>query len=215
MRLARSTGLGAGLLIVLLGIWGALIPFVGPYFNYGFTPDATWHFTLNRLWLDILPGVVAIVGGLGLIGASRRMSGAFWGWLALAAGVWFLIGPSISMFWGHAAPGVLASGIGAPLGGHDRAAAEALGFFYALGAAIAVPAAFAVGRFASRPALSERAPAGEGEPLREGERLREGEPLREPELAREPVVRRGAAIDSHRAAEREPAVSRGEPARRG
>ena len=67
MRLARSTGAGGGLLIVILGIWGIFIPFVGPYFHYGFSPDSAWHFSSNRLWLDILPGLAAVLGGLALI----------------------------------------------------------------------------------------------------------------------------------------------------
>ncbi|MHB8491541.1 MAG: hypothetical protein ACYDA6_04905 [Solirubrobacteraceae bacterium] len=41
-------------------------PVCGPYFNYGFTPNATWHFSLNRLWLDVLPGVAVALGGLRL-----------------------------------------------------------------------------------------------------------------------------------------------------
>ncbi|MHB1809296.1 MAG: hypothetical protein ACYCU0_08365 [Solirubrobacteraceae bacterium] len=211
MRLARSTGAGAGVLIILLGIWGALIPFVGPYFNYGFGPDVAWHFSTNRLWLDILPGAAAILGGLGLIGASRRVSGVTGGWVAIAAGAWFLVGPSMSMLWGHAAPGALHSGIGAPLGGHDRAAIEAIGFFYGLGAVIVALAAFASGRFASRPALATRAVAAGAQEGR-GER----EPLHEPALSREPVVRRGSSGNGGRAAGREeaPAVSPGEPARR-
>ena len=28
-----------GGLLMLLGAWGALVPFVGPYFGYAYTPD--------------------------------------------------------------------------------------------------------------------------------------------------------------------------------
>jgi hypothetical protein len=184
MRVARSTGAGAGLLIVLLGLWGALVPFFGPYFHYGFAPDATWHYTTNRLWLDILPGAAAVLGGLWLISASRRSSGVLGGWLALAAGAWFVVGPSIAMLWGHASPGTLLSGVGAPLGGHDRAAIEAIGFFYGAGALIICFAAFAVGRFASRPALAVEAGTATDSPASQSERLRE------PAYSREPVLRR-------------------------
>ena len=38
LRVRRSRGALSGLLLVLLGIWGALIPFVGPYFHYAYTP---------------------------------------------------------------------------------------------------------------------------------------------------------------------------------
>ena len=40
MRVARSRGAVSGFLLVLLGLWGALIPFVGPYFDLTYTPDA-------------------------------------------------------------------------------------------------------------------------------------------------------------------------------
>ena len=86
MRIARSTGAVSGLLIALLGIWGALIPFVGPYFDYSFGTNSTWHYTADRLWLNILPGALAVVAGIMLMTASRRHYGALGGWLAVTAG---------------------------------------------------------------------------------------------------------------------------------
>jgi len=99
MRLARSTGAVSGLLIVLLGIWGALVPFVGPYFDYSFGTNSTWHYTTDRLWLDILPGVTAVVGGLLIFFAATRVAGAVGGWLAVLAGAWFAVGPAVSLTW--------------------------------------------------------------------------------------------------------------------
>ncbi len=153
MRLSRTTGASAGLTVVLLGVWAGLIPFIGPYFNYGFQPESAWHFTLDRLWLDILPAAAAVLGGLVMIAAGRRGKGVLGCWLALVGGAWLLLGPSTSMFWQHPAPGTLISGIGAPIGGHDRAAAEMIGFFYGSGALIAVLSAFAAAKFLYRPAL--------------------------------------------------------------
>jgi hypothetical protein len=150
MRLPRTTGALSGILIIVLGVWGALIPFVGPYFHYAFGSYSKWHFTTNRLWLDILPGVLAVIGGFMLLTSSRRSSGIIGGWLAIAAGAWFAIGPTISLWW-HAA----GNPIGAPVGGHVRQSLELLGYFYGLGVAIAVLAAFATGRFVSRPRLAE------------------------------------------------------------
>jgi hypothetical protein len=152
MRLPRSTGAVSGILIVLLGLWGALIPFVGPYFDYSFGTNASWHYTSDRLWLDIIPGAVAVLGGLLLLASYTRMRGAFGGWLAAIAGAWFAIGPAISLTWEHGR-----GPIGAPLGGTTRQALELLGYFYGLGALIVALAAFAVGRFASRPHLAEDA----------------------------------------------------------
>ena len=188
MRLARSTGVAAGIALVILGLWGALIPFVGPYFNYGYSPNASWHFTTNRLWLDILPGAAAALGGILLIASARRGGGVIAGWLALAAGVWFVVGPSFCLLWAHAPAGPLYSGIGTPIGGHDRAAAEAIGFFYAVGALAIAVSAFAITRFMHRApaqsdtALSYRAPSA---PARGGEGE---EPPRRERIAREPVT---------------------------
>jgi hypothetical protein len=150
MRLPRTTGALTGLLIVLLGVWGALIPFVGPYFHYAFGNYDAWHYTANRLWLDILPGAAAVLGGLLLLTSSRRTSGILGGWLAIAAGAWFAIGPSVSLIWHKAG-----NPIGSPTGGHLRQAVELLGYFYGLGVLIAVLAAFASGRFVSRPRVAE------------------------------------------------------------
>lgn len=160
MRLSRTTGAGAGLLVLVLGLWAGFSPFVGPYFHYGFSPDATWHFTLDRLWLNILPAAAVVLGGLLMIGAVTRASGVFGSWLALVGGVWLLLGPSASLLWGHTAPGVLQSGIGTPLGGHDRVAAEMIGVFYGVGALITMISAFALGRFALAAPLAADAAVG-------------------------------------------------------
>ena len=150
MRLPRTTGALAGALIVVLGVWGALIPFVGPYFHYAFGNYDAWYYTTNRLWLDIVPGALAVLGGLWLLRSSRRTSGVLGGWLALAAGAWFAIGPSASLLWHRAG-----NPIGTPTGGHVRQAVEWLGYFHALGVLIAALAAFAMGRFVSRPRVAE------------------------------------------------------------
>ena len=149
-RLARSTGAMGGLIVIVLGLWGALIPFVGPYFGYGFGSHAAWHYTDNRLWLDILPGALAVLAGAMMLGAATRRGGLLAGWFGLAAGAWFLIGPSVAITWEHGAAGP----IGAPLGGHTRQMLEYVGFFYGAGGLIVALVAFASGRFVSRPLLA-------------------------------------------------------------
>jgi hypothetical protein len=151
-RLPRTTGALSGLLVIVLGIWGALIPFVGPYFHYAFGSFQTWHYTSERLWLCIIPGAVAVIGGLMLLRSSHRSSGLLGGWLAVAAGAWFAVGPTLSLLWHHAG-----DPIGAPMGGHTRQALEWLGYFTGLGVAIAALAAFAMGRYFSRPRVVEEA----------------------------------------------------------
>lgn len=156
MRLARSTGAVSGLLIVLLGTWAALIPFVGPYFDYSFGTNATWHYTSDRLLLDILPGALAVLGGLLLIVAGTRKAGIFGGWLAVLAGGWLVVGPSVSLTWESGT-----GPIGRPLFGSTRQMLELVGYFYGAGALIIALSAFAVGRFASRPhLLTEEAAVG-------------------------------------------------------
>ena len=163
-RLPRSTGALSGLLVILLGIWGALIPFVGPYFHYAFGSFQTWHYTSQRLWLCIIPGAVAVIGGLMLLRSSHRWSGLLGGWLAMAAGAWFAIGPTISLLWHHAG-----NPIGAPMGGSTRQALELFGYFQGLGVVIVGLAAFAMGRYFSRPRVIEEAAVPADEAIAAGE----------------------------------------------
>jgi len=148
MRISRSTGAFSGLLLVVLGIWGGLVPFIGPYFHYSFGSTATWHFTTNRLWLDVLPGVAVVLGGLGLMRAGHRISGGTASWIAIVGGAWFAVGPAVSLLWEHSS-----GPIGAPLYGSTRRMLELVGYFYGLGALVVALAAFALGRFVTKPAL--------------------------------------------------------------
>jgi hypothetical protein len=188
MRMARSTGALSGLLIVVLGLWGALVPFVGPYFNYAFGVNSTWHYTSDRLWLCILPGALAVAGGLLLMAAATRPAGVVGGWLALVAGAWFAIGPAVSLTW-ESGQGP----IGRPLFGSTRQMLELLGYFYGLGALIVALAAFAIGRFASRPALAEKPAAADGAPPGRGAAPAAGTATPwEPRVEGEPRVTRKA-----------------------
>ena len=77
-----------GSLLMLLGAWGALGPFVGPYFGYAYTPDRAWAYTSGRLWLSVLPGAAVFLGGLFVLASNRAASsGAF---LAALGGTWFI-----------------------------------------------------------------------------------------------------------------------------
>jgi len=148
MRISRSTGVFSGLWLVILGAWGALIPFIGPYFNYAFGGDTTWHFTTERLWLDVLPGVLVVIGALIMLRSGHRVSGVSGSWMAIIGGAWFVVGPAVSLLWHHGA-----GPIGAPYGGSTRRMLEEIGYFYGLGAMIVALASFGLARFVSRPAL--------------------------------------------------------------
>src|SRR6516165_12304770 len=92
LPILRSPAALRGVLLILLGMWGALIPLVGPYFRYAYTPDTAWHFTLARLWLEILPGGAAALGGVLVIVSTRRLPAAGGVLLAILAGGWFVVG---------------------------------------------------------------------------------------------------------------------------
>jgi hypothetical protein len=141
LRVRRSRGALSGALLVLLGIWGALIPFVGPYFHFAYTPDRAWDATAGRMWLEVLPGVVTLIGGIVVLVSRFRPAAVFAAWLATLAGAWFAVGHLISA----ALTSIPSSG--APVGGATRAAMEQLGFFTGLGVVIVFVAALALGRF--------------------------------------------------------------------
>ncbi|MBT2213155.1 hypothetical protein [Actinomadura sp. NEAU-AAG7] len=143
------------MLLVPLGVWGGLIPFVGPYFDFGFGSSNAWDYNTDRLVLSILPAVAVIVGGLILLISANRPVAFIGSWLAILGGLWFVVGTTIAPLW-DASPG-------AALGGQTRRIAEQLSFFQGLGAIIIMLAATALGRFLvvgvreARRAAAERA----------------------------------------------------------
>ena len=141
MRAPRSRGAVSGALLILLGAWGALIPFVGPYFDFAYTPDTAWDVTTGRLVLEVLPGVGAALGGLLVLGSANRVAAAFGSWLAALSGAWFVLGVPLSAIWGSPT-------VGEPVGGTTQQILEYIGFFGGLGVVIVFFAAFAMGRFA-------------------------------------------------------------------
>ncbi|BCI52948.1 hypothetical protein NIIDNTM18_22260 [Mycolicibacterium litorale] len=144
MRIPRSRGAASGFLLILLGLWGALIPFLGPYFDFAFTPDQPWTWTNGRGWLEVLPGAVAVIGGLVMLTSRNRATAMLGGWLAVAAGAWFVVGRALA--------GPLGLGnAGTPVAGTDtkRVWLE-LTYFYGLGALMVFLGALALGRLSVR-----------------------------------------------------------------
>jgi hypothetical protein len=168
MRIPRSRGAMTGFLLILLGIWGGLIPFIGPYFNFAYTPDVEWTWTAARGWLEVLPAAATVLGGLLLLVSGNRATALFGGWLTVLAGGWFVVGP---LFAGPLQIG----SAGTPVASSDthRALLE-LAYFYGLGAAIVFLGAVALGRvsvlsvrdvsYAQRPVTTAAAPAPVTEP---------------------------------------------------
>ncbi|GAA2408672.1 hypothetical protein GCM10010191_16560 [Actinomadura vinacea] len=140
-RVPRSRGAVCGILLVLLGLWGGLLPFAGPYVDFGFTPDRTWFYTTDRLQLSIAPAIATGLGGLIVLAAAGRMLGMAGAFLAALGGAWFVVGRPVAALWD-------AEGVGAPLGtAEGRRLAEDLAGFAALGVVVVFLAALALGRF--------------------------------------------------------------------
>jgi hypothetical protein len=177
LQMRRSRGALSGFLLILLGLWGALVPFIGPYFHYAYTPDKAWTYNTGRLWLEVLPGAAVFLGGFLLMIARSRHIAMFGALLAAAAGAWFTLGTVLSPLWNNHVT----------MGGSPASATvymrimEQIGFFTALGVVIVFVAGAALGRIASvtsgiapveEPAAPaetvpiERVPAGSGLPFR-------------------------------------------------
>jgi len=150
MQMPRSRGAASGFLLVLLGAWGALIPFVGPNFDWAFTPDQEWVWTTGRGWLEVLPGAVTVVGGLLLLGSRNRFTAMLGGWLTVLAGARFVTGRALA--------GPLGIGdAGTPVGATEaKRVALDLTYFYGLGALIIFLGAIALGRLSIRSARDIR-----------------------------------------------------------
>ncbi|AFM17083.1 hypothetical protein Mycch_2308 [Mycolicibacterium chubuense NBB4] len=146
LSIPRSRGAASGLLVLALGLWGALAPFIGPYFDFAFSPDQPWTWTAGRGWLEVLPGAVAALGGLLMFVSRNRATAMFGTWLAVVAGAWFVVGRALA--------GPLGLGdVGTPVADTEpkRVWLE-LTYFYGLGALIIFLAAVALGRLSVRTA---------------------------------------------------------------
>ena len=86
LHMPRSRGAVSGLLLIILGVWGALVPFVGPYFHFAYTPGEVWVWSTARAWLEVFPGATTAVGGFLLLVSGNRATAMFGGWLAVIAG---------------------------------------------------------------------------------------------------------------------------------
>lgn len=130
LTMPRSRGAISGLILVLLGAWGALIPFVGPRFNFAYTPDTDWAWSSARGWLEVLPGAATVIGGVLLIFAGNRIAAMLGGWLAVLAGAWFVVGAQVAPLLGIGSAGD-------PIAATDRKrAALEVSYFSGLGALI-------------------------------------------------------------------------------
>jgi hypothetical protein len=152
-RVARTRGAASGALLLLLGAWAALVPFIGPYLNVAYTPqpDTAWHWTEARAWMEVVPGAVAFLAGLLLIMSTSRVLAVFAGWLAAAAGAWLVVGPAC------APPLKLDLGTPDPASRRSVQTLEQIVFFYGVGAIIVFLAGIALGRLTVNTLRDQRA----------------------------------------------------------
>ena len=204
-RIPRRRGAATGFFLLVLGIWAALIPFVGPYFDYQIGTTSTWDWSMDRLWLSVLPGAAAALGGLLMLYSTRRSTASLGGLIALAGGLWLVAGPAVSMLWND---GVSATG--PAFGDTGTRVLEWLGFFYGVGGLITMFAAYGLGFLAALPVTGEAvraapadatattaAPAATAAPVGEAD----GRPAERPTGRRRGLLRRGT-WRSDRTAER-------------
>jgi hypothetical protein len=149
-HMPRTRGALSGLLLILLGAWGALVPFLGRYINWAYTTDPAWTWTAAKGWLEVLPGATAAVGGLLLLVSGNRASAAFGGWLAALAGAWFVVGQAFASTVGI-------GDIGQPAAATDlKSALLEVTYFTGLGALIVFLGGAALARVAVRHARDVR-----------------------------------------------------------
>jgi hypothetical protein len=144
----RSRGAICGLFLILLGLWGALAPFAGPYYHFGFTPDKAWAYTSGRLYLSAIPGAAALLGGLMMLVTRSRVVGISGAVLGVLGGAWFIAGSGFV----KAVLKNTSVSIGKPLQSASMTAAlqdylARAALFFGLGALIVFVAALAIGRF--------------------------------------------------------------------
>ncbi len=142
--MARSRGSLSGLALVLLGAWGGLAPFVGPYFQFGFSPDKAWFYSTSRLYLSLIPGAVVLLTGLIVLVTRSRWLGGISALLAALGGAWFVIGqPTLAAVTGSASTYSPGDPLGTTIA---RINLDNVGSYAGVGVLIVFFAALAIGR---------------------------------------------------------------------
>ncbi len=143
LRVPRTRGALSGARLVLHGLWGGLIAFVGPYFHFAYTPGTSWTYTLGRSygWRSC-PGPPPCSAACILLASRVRPVAMFGAWVAALARAWFAVGRVLSPLWN--AHGTVA--LGTPIGGTVTRTLVELTYFTGLGVVIVFLAALSIGR---------------------------------------------------------------------
>jgi len=138
-------GILSGSCVAVLAAWTVVAPFV-----FGGEAAADWGWSR----LLVLPGVLAVAGGLLMVRGSRRWGGR----LACAGGLWLAAGPVAIILW-------KGGGIGSAAALEDPLRLLTwLAFFFLAGLAIAAAGAHALGLIEVTAAPDERPPVRRGRP---------------------------------------------------
>jgi hypothetical protein len=93
-------GIGmVGVMTVLVGAWGGIVPFVGPTFGFSADGSGSWYWSLPHALLWMVPGAVAVFCGLVMLGlvprafaGLARLGSWVTGLLTVCCGAWFVVG---------------------------------------------------------------------------------------------------------------------------
>ena len=146
-RIPLRRGSVCGLLLILLGLWGGLAPFIGPYIHFGYTPDKAFHYSSGRLYYSIIPAAAVLIGGVLAVLSRNRGLGVVAGLVATLGGIWFSLGQTfmtvvLKKSFPVGSPilhGATATGV--------RAYLETVTLFGGLGVLVVLVGAVAMGRF--------------------------------------------------------------------
>jgi hypothetical protein len=94
-----------GVVTILIGVWGGLVPYIGHALNFNADGSALWTWNLQHGLLYLAPGIAAVAGGSFLVLSAfvdrvrsldlSRMTLPFATVLLGLSGIWFLVGPSV------------------------------------------------------------------------------------------------------------------------
>jgi hypothetical protein len=149
-QIPRNRGAVCGVLLILLGLWGGLAPFVGPYFHFGYTPDKAWAYNSGRLYYSIIHGAAALLAGVLITLTRNRGVAVAGGVLAALGGAWFAVGSGFVTNVLHRSIGVGATILTGASGAHAvdlRSYLESVALFRGLGVLIVLLGAIVMGRF--------------------------------------------------------------------